>query len=439
MTILGRRWLLHGGAVLGSSLLLNTAACGTAAGRSGDRTDNRAGDRADGQVGTAVSVLGRPCPNRLWILHGDGSDTTALWEEALAAIGRAGTGSVRVTGDHVISRELTLPDVTRLEIVGEADALLRKARPGQEFRIFSAEPPTTPGATLTIRRLQLLGDWDAAMSMGTYASRCIGVRGYHRVVLQDLTAAAFRDMTFTCDDCDAVRVEGCRIDRSARDSINLTGSRLVKVVNCTIVNGWDDAIAIHVPRDVTDEGRRWAALIADNQIVQAHGIKVLGGRDVSIMGNQILAPNNYGIYVGHDPFWHEGGAPHRNLLITDNIVSEAIGPDYLPGQGDIGSSIFCTDPGRSVMGARITNNIISKFKPSGRGVHFSDWQFGASPSEHRLFTSDGWIDPELVFGHQGTGVGIRVVAANARDERAIVIEGNSFANLGQDVERTVED
>ncbi|QLH38593.1 MAG: hypothetical protein HWD60_06075 [Defluviicoccus sp.] len=50
----------------------------------------------------------------------------------------------------------------------------------------------------------------------------------------------------------------------------------MKVVNCTIVNGWDDAIAVHVPRDVTDEGRRWGALIADNQIVQAHGIKVLG-------------------------------------------------------------------------------------------------------------------------------------------------------------------
>ena len=55
-----------------------------------------------------------------------------------------------------------------------------------------------------------------------------------------------------------------------------------------------------------------------------------------------------------------------------------------------------------------------------------------------LFTADGWIDPELVHGHQGKGFGVRVIAANAQDERAIAIENNSFANLGHDIDRKVE-
>jgi hypothetical protein len=371
------------------------------------------------------------------VIHGDGSDTTVLWEEALSRIARAGAGSIRATGEHVISRELTLPDVARLEIAGEG-ALLRKAAPGREFRIFTGPPPATPGASLMVRDLQFLGDWDARPSMGGDGARCLAVRGYHRVVLQDLSAAAFRNMTFTADDCDEVRVEGCRIDRSARDPINLTGSRLVKVTGCSIVNAWDDAIAVHVPRDVSDDARRWATLIAHNQILQAHGIKVLGGRDITILGNQLLAPNNYGIYLGHDPHWREGGVPHSNLIIADNIVSEMLAPEYLPGQGRIGCGIFCVDPGRSILSARISGNVISKYKPSGRGVRFSDWGFGATPLARRLFTSDGWIDPELVHGHQGLGFGVRIIAANADDEREIAIVNNSFAHLAQDIDRTVE-
>lgn len=420
-----RRRLLRAGAALGSGLLLGA----TAGGRL---------QAADGTADGGTGVLGRPRPGSLWVIHGDGSDTTDLWEEALAAVGAAGGGAVRATGEHLISRALTLPDVARLEIAGEDGALLRKADPGREFRIFTAGPPTTPGATLRVRDLQFLGDWDAAPSMGGDGARCIAVRGYHRVVLRDLTAAAFRNMTFTADECDEVRVEGCRIDRSARDPVNLTGSRLVKVTGCSILNAWDDAIAVHVPRDVTDDARRWATLIAHNQILQANGIKVLGGRDISILGNQILAANNYGIYLGHDPHWREGGAPHRNVIVADNIVSEMLAPEYLPGHGRIGCGIFCVDPGRPVLGARITGNVVTKYKPSGRGVRFSHWGFGATPAERRLFTADGWIDPELVYGHQGKGFGIRVICANAQDERAIAIENNSFANLGLDIDRKVE-
>ena len=220
--------------------------------------------------GAGPVVLGVPPAGSLWTIHGDGSDTTALWEHAMCGIAAAGGGTVQATGEHVISRELTLPDVAALNIEGVGSAVLRKAAPDHEFRLFSGDFPAdgqrTRLPTLAFRHLRLVGDWDVRQSMGGDGARCIAVRGYHRVALSGLIAEGFRNMTFSADDCDEVLVDGCLIRRSARDAINLTGSRFVKVVNCTIQHSWDDAIAVHVPRDVTDEGRRWATLIAHNQI-----------------------------------------------------------------------------------------------------------------------------------------------------------------------------
>lgn len=390
---------------------------------------------SEGGLGTVLGTLPR---GSLWTLHGDGRDTTELWEEALLGIAAAGAGTVQVTGQHRISRELHLPDVSALHIVGIGAATVRKANPHHEFRLFTREAPQAPLPILVFRDLHLIGDWDARPSMGGDGARCIAVQGYHRVVLSGLIAEGFRNMSLTADDCDEVLVDGCLIRRSARDGINLTGSRFVKVVNCTIQHCWDDAIAVHVPRDVTDESRRWAALIAGNQILQSNGIKVLGGREITIAHNQIISPNNYGIYLGRDPFWNEGNVAHRCVAVEGNIISELLQNDYLPGQGDVGTAIFLYDPGGRPQSVRIMGNVIGKHKPSGRGIHYSDWRLGARPDENRLFTAEGWIDPELVHGHQGRGFGIRILSANALDEAEIAIEANSFANMGEEIDRQVE-
>jgi parallel beta helix pectate lyase-like protein len=420
MTMPTRRRLLGAGAALGLVRVRDVEAAQAAA------------------VGTGVLTLGAARAGSIVLIHGSGGDTTDLWQEAFQSISRVGHGAVRVVGDHVISKTLTLPDVHSLEIVGDGDALLRKGKPGQEFTIFSNEPLQAPLPILAIRNIRFLGDWDEKRSKGGDGSRCIAVRGYHRVFLHSLSAEAFRQMTLTADDCDEVLVDGCRVLRSAGDSINLSGSRFAKVVNCTIQNAWDDAVAVHVPRDVTDESRRYATIISNNHILQANGIKVLGGRDVTIAGNQIIAPNNYGIYLGRDSYWHEGNVPLRNIVVADNIISEMLPHEYLQGQGDVGTGIFLIDSGRKILSTRICGNVVTKYKPSGRGVHYSDWGLGSEPDERRLFTSDGWTDPELVHGHKGKGTGIRIIAANADDTSGIVTDGNSFVNLGCEVDRQID-
>jgi len=422
MAIPSRRTLLRGAGVVGAAIVLPDT-----------------GLRAQSVDTTRSVTRGTPRPGSLWTLHGDGSDTTSLWREALRGIAGAGAGAIRVTGDHLITRELTLPDVEALEILGEGVAVLRKGEPGREFRLFTNRPPQTAGATLRVENIRFVGDWDAVSSLGGDGCRCIGVSGYDRVTFRGLSAEAFRNMTFTADDCDEVLVDGCLVRRSARDAINLTGSRFVKVTNCTIQHVWDDAIAVHVPRDVTDDTRRWEALITGNQILQSHGIKVLGGRDVTIADNQIVAPNNYGIYLGRDAFWREGGVPHVNVVVAGNIIGEMLDSRYLPGQGDVGAGIILVDGGGRPRSVRIQGNIVSKYKPSGPGVHYADWGFAAQADERRLFTADGWIDPELVHGHQGLGIGVRILCANALDSTEIAVESNTFANLAEDVQRRVED
>jgi Right handed beta helix region len=417
-----RRDLLRRGTSVGGGALIATAGCANASDLS-----------VSGPPGPAI--LGGLPVGCHYVLFGDGSDSTALWQEALDSIGRAGRGAIRVSGEHVITQELRLPDAQILEIIGDGAAVLRKADAGQEFRIFANDRAPALPANLVIRDLHFVGDWDEVSSMGGDHCRCIAVHGYRRVALRDLTAEAFRNMTFTADNCDEVLVESCRVMRSARDPINLTGSRFVKVVNCTIQNAWDDAIAVHVPRDVVDENSRYATIISNNQILQSNGIKVLGGPDVTITGNQIIAPNNYGIFLGEDTHWREGGVPHRNVVIANNIVSETISYEYLRGQGQIGAGIYFADAGRRLLSTRIHGNIITKYKPDGAGVYFSHWGFGPYGGERRFFTSEGWTDPELVHGHKGKGIGIRVIAANASDTTEIAIESNSFANLALNIDR----
>ncbi|MBK8175985.1 MAG: right-handed parallel beta-helix repeat-containing protein [Rhodospirillales bacterium] len=426
MSIGTRRRLLRAGGIVGGALFL--------LGGESSRATAQPGPAAS----TGPTILGRPLPDTGYIIHGDGGDTTALWQEAFAGIARAGRGFVRATGEHTISEGLELPHATSLLISGDGDAVLRKGKAGRAFRLFSQDQPQAALPILVVRDIRLIGDWDEVTSDGGDDTRCLAVSGYHRVVIRNVAGEGFRNMTFTAGDCDEVEIDACRVLRCARDAINLSGSRFVKVTNCTIQNAWDDAIAVHVPRNVTDVNRRYATIISNNQILQANGIKVLGGHDITITGNQLIAPHNYGVLLGWDPYWREGAVPHANVIIADNIISEMISHDYLPGQGRIGVGICFADAGRKISSTRVTGNIITKYKPSGAGVHYSDWGFGPHSGEHRMLTADGWKDPELIHGHMGKGIGIRITASNADDVNEIAVNGNTFANLAADVERRVE-
>ena len=276
---------------------------------------------------------------------------------------------------------------------------------------------------LALRDLHVVGDWDAVQSLGRNNSRGIAVRGYHKVFFENLHLEAVRQMSLTADLCDQVTVSRCTVERSARDCMNFSGSRYVTITGCTIRHGCDDAIAVHVPHNVTDPTRKYGVVVTGNQIEDAKGIKILGGENIVIAHNNIMRPQLYGIYLGQDAGYKEGLVPHRNVVIQGNLITDMVRHEYLSVKHDIHTGILFNDRGREIHDTQIVDNVISKSKPSGPGVRYSDWGYG------KLFMSGGWRDPELTAPHVGAGRGIRIFATNADDEEQIRIQGNIISGI----------
>ncbi|TPN26635.1 right-handed parallel beta-helix repeat-containing protein [Mesorhizobium sp. B2-3-3] len=146
-------------------------------------------------------------------------------------------------------------------------------------------------------------------------------------------------------------------------NIAADGVRVRDTPNCYIANNYilrngDDAIAVHTS-DGSATGSREGVIIANNHIVNAGTIKVLGGRVVHVTGNRIELGNIGGISVSNAPTGLEGNYPLRDIVIENNIIldllyvaagvaSDAIANAIVisanPAQGQ--ASTHSTKPGR---------------------------------------------------------------------------------------------
>lgn len=379
--------------------------------------------------GRTEVVLGNPGASICIDLHGDGSDTTEIWRNAFAEIASHDTACLRVFGEHKISAELTLPDLPQLDIVGFG-AVLRKIKPETEFRLFYGYPEHS-NATLSIRYLRLIGDWDAKPSPGTDNARGLAVRNYRRVVYDNLHLEAFRQMSLTAVECDEVHVLGCTVERGARDGINVSGSRLATIIGCTVRHCGDDAIAHHSTKGITDPSRKYGTVIVDNQIEDCNGIKTLGGENIIIARNTIMRPKSYGIYLGRSQVFGEGFIDHAQVTVESNTIADVVMRSYFSASTDPAYGVFIASAGAYLRQIRIANNAIRWSLPSGARVHYSDWGYG------QAFTGSGWVDPVLSQGHVGKGTGIRVLSLNANDTSEIAIISNQITGARTPVTRGV--
>lgn len=364
-------------------------------------------------------ALGSLKPDSCFDLLGDGSDTTALWKEALARVGAAGGGCVRVFGEHKISDRLDLPDCFYLEIAGFG-AVVRKGRPGEEFRLFQGRPSLST-ATVVFRDLLMIGDWDEVPTMGGNDSRCIALRGYGQAIFDHLHVRAFRQMSLTSGNTGQVLVTNCTIERSARDAINVSGSRFATISSCTVRNCGDDGIAHHAPKGMTEPERKYGTVIVGNQLEDTTGITVLGGENIIIAHNNLMRTKGSGIHIGKSTSFSEGFIEHRNVIIQGNIISDTIQMNYVRENQELDAGIIITDAGRNTYDTMIIDNIISKSKPGG--VQYSDWGYG------QLFTARGWMNPRLDRGHLDKGRGVFVSSLNANDTEQIFIDRNRFSRI----------
>lgn len=358
-------------------------------------------------------------------IHGHENDTTGLWERALGEIARLGHGHIRATGTHFITRTLRLPDVVSLGIDGSG-CVLYKATKASDFSFFRSTEKRIPSRTLMLHGLRIVGSWDHDPRDYGPSARGISANNYRNLTLQNVYVEAIQEMGIGAADCDVIHAASCVVERCARDGLNFTGSRLVTVIGCTVRHCGDDGIAVHSARDDRRPSSKYGTLLSANQLEDTLGIKVLGGESISIANNIIVRPKLYGIYLGEDPSWHEGMIPHVGVSVSQNIITDIVRPEYFRSSSDINDGILLLDRRRSVTSMAIQGNIITKTRPSGTQLKYSDWGFG------QLFTASGWLDLPLNQPHVGAGRGIRVCAVNAGDETEISILGNVIRGVARD-------
>jgi hypothetical protein len=111
------------------------------------------------------------------------------------------------------------------------------------------------------------------------------------------------------------------------------------------------------------------------------------------------------------------------VIIQGNLITDTIRREYLERKDELNEGVVFIDSGREIHDTLVVNNVISKSKPSGPGVHYSDWGYG------ELFLAGGWRDPELKEPHAEAGRGIRIMAANADDSEEITTAGNHISGI----------
>jgi hypothetical protein len=308
-------------------------------------------------------------------------------------------------------------------------------------------PGTSNGTYLAFIDFTVNGTWQTNQSLGTDSDRCFAIGGITRVLFQNIECTNCRQMSITCGFGEEVTVSGCRIQNSARDCINLSSTKRCIVVSNFIRNGNDDAIAIHqeaVDGNPPHEGH----VIANNQIEDTCGIKMLGASKAIIANNILRRVKAYGIYT--TPGGSEGYSDQIAINIIGNIITDIISPNlYVPGGGgsQIAIGIYvgnatqglsapvvggtppqinlpenvyyqsnsASAPNTGAQGINIVGNIIYGFTLPA--AVYSTWGFG------QMFYSSGYINPDLSSGWKYSVQGIRfagaILDANVSDNHFI--------------------
>lgn len=308
-------------------------------------------------------------------------------------------------------------------------------------------PGTSNGRYLAFTDFTVNGTWQTNQTLGTDSDRCFAIGGITRVLFQNIECTNSRQMSITCGFGEECTVTGCRIQNSARDCINLSSTKRCIVVSNVIRNGNDDAIAIHqeaVDGNPPHEGH----VIANNQIEDTCGIKLLGASKALIANNILRRVKAYGIYT--TPGGSEGYSDQLAINIIGNIITDIISPNlYVPGGG--GSTIAIgiylgnstqgltapvvggtppqinlpenvyyqsnspTAPNTGAQGINIVGNLIYGFTLPA--AVYSTWGFG------QMFYSSGYVNPDLSSGWKYSAQGIRfsgaILDANVSDNHFI--------------------
>jgi hypothetical protein len=283
------------------------------------------------------------------------------------------------------------------------------------------------------------GDLEATMKQLGDASRLIALDHYDRVELIDVQGRWASQMAFTFGYCDQVRASRIHLNRIARDGLNASNCADVAVSDSDFAWIIDDCCAANLSAVVADDpGQQRAFRFTGNRVYNAQGVKVLGGKHITILGNSFRAPLNYAVFLGSDESYGEGARPIEDVLVYANTVTDLVTADQYGNDNVVDTAIIASQFSATPHNVVIRGNILAQ-RTATTGLTWSALKLRGIAGENRQWRQDGftgsmlWYDPVLtgeIF--LGQGKAVRVEAPNGLDRLTYDIDDNRIESFSDD-------
>ncbi len=428
---------------------------GAVAAQAGDYTADQIGDGGGKVMMTAAerSTLAQVSfPAKVIPLTGTGSSAdNAAIRAAIAAIKASGQpGELLMSGDFRIGHAGDLSGIDPdscpdLKLTGRGSCRWYKGVAatttgltggedpvdGTAYRLLARDVDDGPGKTLVIRNIVFEGDLATTMKQLGDGSRLIALDHYDRIELHDVEGRWASQMAFTFGYCNQVRASRIHLNRIARDGFNASNCADVAVTDSDFEWIIDDCCAANLSAVVADDpGQQRAFRFIGNRVYNAQGVKVLGGKHITIIGNSFRAPLNYAVFLGSDESYGEGARPIEDVLVYTNTVTDLVTADQYGNDNVVDTAIIVSQFSATPHNVVIRGNILAQ-RTATSGLTWSQLKLRGIAGENRQWRQDGptgsmlWYDPTLteeIFIGQGKAV--RVEAPNGLDRLTYDIDDN---------------
>lgn len=267
---------------------------------------------------------------------GDGvtDDTTAIQAALTAAINSGRPATVyfddgkqfKTKGGHKLASNITIAGGGM-----HTARVLYDDTTATQFMFYTDRSPDPRVSNICIRDLRVDGTWLTNQSEMSSDLRPFRFSQVDNLIFMNVQSNNARKLNVTAEYSTNVFVSNCHVQNSCRDAFNFTACSGVTFTGCSVQNCADDAFACHTPDAAPNPVRRGVSILGCT-IVDSFGIKCLGGRDITIVGNQIRRPRSYGIIASFsDGTFNEGNTSALAITVTGNTVTDVIdGPVFGP-------------------------------------------------------------------------------------------------------------
>lgn len=203
---------------------------------------------------------------------------------------------------------------------------------------LTSQTPSNGFGTSVFKDMSFNGNW-LSRQAELNESRGFIFTGLIEAEIHNVEVKYTTFMGITHKFCRNVVVDNCRVKFTTRDCVNSTDCLNIRHTNNYIKGSRDDGLAGHWTDGTTGTSAR-SIICTGNLLEECFGIKYLGAQNAVIQGNVCRRTLSYGINIGIDIAFSEGGISQYNVSITGNTVDHLLNPVQLGEASDLAVGIF---------------------------------------------------------------------------------------------------